>query len=131
MVNDPIADTLTRIRNALRNRQDQVSMPYARTRHEAAQVLKREGYVREVISEGAGQARILTVRLKYGPQGEQVIRHLERVSTPARRLYRGAQRLPKILDGLGILVVSTSRGVLSDREARKQKVGGELLFKVW
>ncbi len=129
MSNDPIADLLTRVRNALRNRSAEVSMPHSRTRHQVAEVLKREGYLREVTVEEKG--RVLKIRLKYGPMGEQVIRRIERVSSPGRRFYRGVDELPRVLDGLGILVVSTPKGILSDREARKQRVGGELLCKVW
>lgn len=131
MVTDPIADMLTRVRNALRNRVDEVSMPHSNVRAEIAQVLKREGYIRDTQISGEGLSRLLTLRLKYGVNGEQVIRRIDRVSTVGRRFYRGADRIPKILDGLGIMIVSTSRGVLSDREARKMRVGGELICRVW
>ncbi len=131
MVNDPIADMLTRIRNALRNRRAEVSMPFARMSRDIAEVLKREGYLQEVAVTGEGTGRTLTLRLKYGPLGEQVIQRIERVSTPGRRFYRGVDELPRVLDGLGIAVVSTPQGLLSDREARQKRVGGELVCKVW
>ena len=131
MLTDPISDMLTRIRNAVRNRRADVVVPYARTRHQIAEVLKREGYIQEAVVGGEGVRRTLTLKLKYGPMGEQVIRRIQRVSTPGRRFYRGVEELPKVLDGLGILVVSTPKGLLSDREARKQRVGGELVCKVW
>ena len=131
MTTDPIADMLTRLRNALRNRSAQVVMPFARTRKDIAEALKREGYITEVSTDGEGAKKTLTVKLKYGPLGEQVIQRIERVSSPGRRFYRGADELPKILGGMGIMIVSTPKGVLSDREARKQRVGGELICKVW
>ena len=128
---DPIADMLTRMRNALRNHRGEVVMPYSRMRHQVAEVLQREGYVRASSATGDGAKRTLTVRLKYGPLGEQVIRRIERFSSPGRRFYRGVEGLPRVLDGLGIIIVSTPKGILSDREAREQRVGGELLCRVW
>ena len=131
MTTDPIADMLTRLRNALRNRTASVVMPFAKTRLAIAEALKREGYVSEVSAAGEGAKRTLTVKLKYGPLGEKVIQRIERVSSPGRRFYRGADELPRILDGMGTMIVSTPKGILSDREARKQRVGGELICKVW
>lgn len=131
MTNDPVSDMLTRVRNAIRNRHAHVSMPYARLKMDLAQVLKREGYIRDASEAGEGTRRALTITLKYGPLGEQVIQRIERASCPGRRLYRGVAALPKVLDGLGIAILSTPRGLLSDREAREQRVGGELLCKVW
>lgn len=131
MLSDTIADMLTRVRNALQNRKDEVAMPHARMRQAVADVLKREGYLRAVVVEGDGIRKILRLRLKYGPNGEQVIRKIDRVSSSGRRLYRGLDRLPRVMGGLGIMVVSTSKGVLSDREARKQGIGGELICRVY
>ena len=131
MLSDTIADMLTRVRNALQNRKDEVVMPHARMRQAIADVLKREGYLREVAVEGDGVRKTLRLRLKYGPNGEQVIRKIDRVSSSGRRLYRGLDRLPRVMGGLGIMIVSTSKGVLSDREARKQRVGGELICRVY
>ena len=131
MMTDPIADMLTRLRNALRNRADKVVMPFARTRKDIAEALKREGYITEVSTAGEGAKKTLTVKLKDGPLGEQVIQRIERVSSSGRRFYRGADEIPRILDGMGTMIVSTPKGVLSDREARSQRLGGELICKVW
>ena len=131
MTTDTIADMLTQIRNAVRNKRADVSVPFTKVSRQLADVLKREGYVQDFAEEGEGVARRLRVRLKYGPLGEQVIQRIQRVSSPGRRFYRGVDEIPKVMDGLGILVVSTPKGLLSDREARRQRVGGELVCKVW
>jgi small subunit ribosomal protein S8 len=131
MMTDPIADMLTRIRNAVRVERPQVEMPVSKVKRGLAEVLKREGYIwdwEEVESKPANQLR---VHLKYGPNGERVIRRIRRVSKPGRRVYSGAADLKPILGGLGICVISTSRGVISDREARQRKLGGEVLCEVW
>ncbi len=129
-MNDPISDMLTRIRNANRNAADQVRVPYSKLKHELANVLRREGYVNEVRVEGDGTSRVLTLLMRYGPDGEHVIHKLDRVSRPGRRVYSSAEQIPRVSGGLGICILSTSRGVLSDRECRKQRVGGEVLCKV-
>jgi small subunit ribosomal protein S8 len=148
MMTDPIADMLTRIRNANRTERPAVDMPVTGLKRGIAQVLKEEGFVLdyqvgELVAdeqghtsfearEGAkGPKAVLRVYLKYGPEGERVIRHLERASRPGRRLYRRHDQLKPVLDGLGIAVLSTSRGVMSDRQARTRRVGGELLCTVW
>ena len=131
MMTDPIADMLTRIRNAVRVEKPQVSMALSKVKRGLAEVLKREGYIwdwREVAGEPAPQ---LQIELKYGPNGERVIRHLKRVSKPGRRVYKGASDLPPVLNGLGISIISTSRGVISDREARQRNLGGEVLCELW
>ena len=131
MMTDPIADMLTRIRNAVRVERPQVEMPLSKVKRGLAEVLKREGYIwdwEEVEQKPASQLR---VHLKYGPNGERVIRHIRRVSKPGRRVYSGAVKLKPVLDGLGISIISTSRGVISDREARQRKLGGEVLCEVW
>ena len=131
MMTDPIADMLTRIRNAVRVERPSVDMPTSKVKRGLAEVLKREGYIwdfKEVDAEPAPQLRI---ELKYGPNGERVIRHLKRVSKPGCRVYRGASRLKPILNGLGISILSTSRGVISDREARQRNLGGEVLCELW
>ncbi len=131
MMTDPIADMLTRIRNAVRVERPSVDMPTSKVKRGLAEVLKREGYIwdwKEV--EGAPAAQ-LRIDLKYGPNGERVIRHLKRVSKPGRRVYAGSARLKPILNGLGIRVLSTSRGVISDREARQRNLGGEVLCELW
>jgi small subunit ribosomal protein S8 len=131
MTTDPIADMLTRIRNAIRVERPLVDMPSSKVKRGVAEVLKREGYIwdwKELDSQPANQLRI---ELKYGPNGERVIRHLKRVSKPGRRVYSGSTRLKPVLSGLGISIISTSRGVISDREARQRKLGGEILCELW
>ena len=131
MMTDPIADMLTRIRNAVRVERPHVEMPLSKVKRGLADVLKREGYIwdwEEVASEPANQLRIY---LKYGPNGERVIRHLKRVSKPGCRVYSGADRLRPVLNGLGISIISSSRGVISDREARQRNLGGEVLCELW
>ena len=131
MMTDPIADMLTRIRNAVRVERPHVELPVSKVKRGLAEVLKREGYIwdwEEVQSAPANQIRI---HLKYGPNGERVIRHIRRVSTPGRRVYSGSTKLKPILNGLGISIISTSRGVISDREARQRNLGGEVLCEIW
>jgi small subunit ribosomal protein S8 len=129
-IGDPIADMLTRLRNAVRNRARQTTCLNSKVCRGIAAVLKDEGYIEafEVIDDGRqGQIK---VRLRYGPKGEPVLHKLTRQSKPGRRIYRGAQQLPKPLQGMGIAIVSTSRGVMSDRRARTENVGGELLCTI-
>ena len=133
MMTDPIADMLTHIRNAVRIERPHVEMPLSKVKRGLAEVLKREGYIwdwREEAEEGA-PAKQLLIQLKYGPNGERVIRHLKRVSKPGRRVYRRADGLRPVLNGLGISIISTSRGVISDREARQRNLGGEVLCELW
>lgn len=129
-MNDPISDMLTRIRNANRNNAAAVNIPYSKLKHELANVLRREGYVNEVRTEGEGPAKVLSLVMRYGPDGETVIHRIDRISRPGRRVYTSATEIPRVRGGMGICILSTSRGVLSDRECRKQKVGGEVLCKV-
>jgi len=148
MMTDPIADMLTRIRNANRIERAAVDIPATNLKKSIAQVLKDEGFILDYqvgqLTEGAqgakefqteaeakGNKAILRIFLKYGPEGEKVIRRMDRASRPGRRLYRRHQQLQPVLDGLGIAIVSTSRGVMSDRQARAQKLGGELLCTIW
>jgi len=133
MMTDPIADMLTRIRNAVRIEHSEVRMPLSKVKRGLAEVLKREGYIwdwQEAEEDGA-PSKQLAIQLKYGPNGERVIRHIRRVSTPGRRVYSPAARLRPVLNGLGISIISTSRGVISDREARQRNLGGEVLCEVW
>ena len=133
MMTDPIADMLTCIRNAVRIELPRVEMPLSKVKCGLAEVLKREGYIwdwREEHEEGA-PSKQLSIELKYGPNGERVIRHIRRVSKPGRRVYSPATALKPILNGLGISIISTSRGVISDREARQRNLGGEVLCEVW
>jgi small subunit ribosomal protein S8 len=131
MMTDPIADMLTRIRNAVRVERPHVEMPLSKVKRGLAEVLKREGYIWDWEEVEAEPANHLRVHLKYGPNGERVIRRIRRVSKPGRRVYSGASDLKPILGGLGISILSTSRGVISDREARQRKLGGEVLCEVW
>ena len=133
MMTDPIADMLTCIRNAVRIERPRVEMPLSKVKCGLAEVLKREGYIwdwREENEDGA-PSKQLSIELKYGPNGERVIRHIKRVSKPGRRVYSPATSLKPILNGLGISIISTSRGVISDREARQRNLGGEVLCEVW
>jgi small subunit ribosomal protein S8 len=131
MMTDPIADMLTRIRNAVRIERPHVEIPCSKVKRGVAEVLKREGYIwdwRETESQPMSK---LEIDLKYGLNGERVIRQIRRVSRPGRRVYRSARDLKPVLNGLGISVISTSRGVISDREARQRKLGGEVLCEIW
>lgn len=131
MMTDTIADMLTRIRNALQVERPFVDIPASRTKIGIAETLQREGYIwdYEVIEQHP--QNVLRINLKYGPNGERVIRKIDRVSKPGRRVYTKVKDLPDVLQGLGISVVSTSKGVLSNREARKERVGGEILCEIW
>lgn len=131
MMTDPVADMLTRIRNAVRVERPFAEMPISKIKRGLADVLKREGYIwdwQEIESQPINQLRI---ELKYGPNGERVIQKIRRVSKPGRRIYQKAVGLRPILNGLGISIISTSGGVISDREARSKNVGGEVLCEVW
>jgi small subunit ribosomal protein S8 len=131
MWSDPIADMLTRIRNAAQARMRAVMIPNSKVKTGIARVLKAEGYIQDYDLIEDNRQGVLRVQLKYGPLGERVIQSLARVSRGGRRVYRGYEDLPLVLDGLGVAVVSTSRGILSDRECREQKVGGEVLCTVY
>jgi small subunit ribosomal protein S8 len=129
---DPVADLLTRIRNAVTARKDKVDVPHSRLKEGVVDVLVREGFLKEKqVLELDKSKRVIRVRLRYGPDGEKVISSIERVSKPGCRVYRAADELPKVQAGLGISVVSTSAGVMSDREARRSGVGGEVLASIW
>lgn len=133
MMTDPIADMLTRIRNAVSVEHPSVLLPLSKVKRGVAEVLKREGYIwdwHEEHPEGDPAAQ-LHIDLKYGPNGERVIQHIKRVSSPGHRVYAPAKRLKPVLNGLGISIISTSRGVISDREARQRNLGGEVLCELW
>ena len=130
MMTDPIADMLTRIRNANLVRKRRVVMPASRMKVGIAEVLKDEGFIESYEVEPKQPSSDLIVNLKFGPDGEYVIRDITRMSKPGRRIYSGARSLAPVLRGLGIYVLSTPKGVLSDRTARKENVGGEVLCKV-
>jgi small subunit ribosomal protein S8 len=126
MMTDPISDMLTRIRNAQACGKNMVSMPSSKLKAAIAQVLKDEGYIDQFAVRETGPKRDIEISLKYYA-GQPVIEKLERVSRPGLRIYRGVEEIPKVLNGLGIAIVSTSRGVMTDRKARSQGVGGEVL----
>jgi small subunit ribosomal protein S8 len=131
---DPIADMLTRLRNANQAYHDRVTMPYSKLKANIAEVLKAEGYiaawaVQEPIEGTVG--KILIIDLKYGPSRERSLAGIRRVSKPGLRVYAKAPDLPRVLGGLGVAIISTSQGLLTDRQARKRKVGGEVLAWVW
>jgi small subunit ribosomal protein S8 len=128
---DPIADFLTRIRNALMAKHETTDIPASKLKWRLAEILKEEGYIAEAQLIGEGRHKVIRIRLKYDPGEVSVIQSLRRVSKPGRRTYVTVDRLPRVLDGLGVAIVSTSRGVLSDRECRRLKVGGEVLCQVW
>ncbi len=127
---DPIADMLTRIRNALVVKHDEVDIPASNMKKEIARILLAEGYINGYELTGEN-GETLRVALKYGPKGEKVISGLKRISKPGLRIYAGKDELPKVLGGLGIAIISTPKGVMTDKEARKQNHGGEILAYVW
>lgn len=131
MMTDPIADMLTRIRNAVRVEHPIVELPLSKVKRGMAEVLKREGYIWDWEEVAARPSSQLRLHLKYGPNGERLIRHIKRVSKPGRRIYSNSNRLRPVLNGLGIRILSTSNGVISDREARQRHVGGEVLCEIW
>lgn len=131
MHTDPIADMLTRIRNAGSAGHSSVEMPSSQQKVELAKVLKEEGYIIDYSVREEGKFKILTIEVKYESESQPIIRKLKRVSKPGLRVYTKAKKLPKVLGGLGIAIVSTSKGLLTDRKARKENVGGEVLCQVW
>ena len=130
-VNDPIADFLTRIRNAGLAKHDAVVMPHSKMKAEVARILKEQGYIEDYSERGAGAEKRLVIELKYGPDGQRAISGLRRMSRPGRRVYRKQASIPRVLDGLGVAILSTSRGILTDHEARRVGVGGEVLCFVY
>lgn len=130
-MNDPLADMLTRIRNAGMVKFESIKMPLSRVKVDVANILKKEGYISDYHIEKDTVQGTLHLDLKYDQDGKRVITGLKRVSTPGRRVYAKYDKIPKILSGLGISVISTSKGVVSDREARERHLGGEILCNVW
>jgi small subunit ribosomal protein S8 len=131
MMTDPIADMFTRLRNANTIRAKRVTMPASKLKVRIAQVLKEEGFIQDYVVEPGEPASKLAIMLRYGGDGEAVIRRIIRVSRPGRRVYAGAGELPPVLRGMGIQILSTPKGVLSDRTARRERIGGEVLCKVY
>ena len=131
MMTDPIADMLTRIRNAVRVERSHVDLPYSNIKKGIADVLKSEGYIWDWEVIEAQPCNTLRLTLKYGQNGEKVIRHIKRLSKPGRRIYSSSSELKPVLNGLGITVISSSSGVVRDRVARQKNIGGEVLCEVW
>ncbi len=131
MVNDSIADMLTRIRNAQTARHETVSLETSKMKKSIAQILLDEGYISAFEEADNGKNKDLVISLKYANKNQKVITGLKRISKPGRRIYASCEELPKVLGGLGIVIVSTSKGVMTDREARKLGIGGEVLAYVW
>jgi small subunit ribosomal protein S8 len=130
-VNDPIADFLTRVRNAGIAKHDTVAMPHSKMKAEIARILKEQGYINDYSERGGGAKKELVVELKYDPEGQRAITGLRRMSRPGRRVYRKQASIPRVLDGLGVAILSTSRGILTDHEARRVGIGGEVLCFVY
>ena len=128
---DPIADMLTRIRNANMVRHEKLELPASKIKKEIAEILKREGFIRDVEYIEDDKQGIIRIFLKYGQNEERVITGLKRISKPGLRVYAKSEEVPKVLNGLGIALVSTSQGLITDKEARAKKVGGEVLAYVW
>ncbi|WP_243292397.1 30S ribosomal protein S8 [Bacillus sp. FJAT-47783] len=131
VMTDPIADMLTRIRNANMVRHEKLEVPASKIKREVAEILKREGFIRDVEFIEDNKQGILRIFLKYGANNERVITGLKRISKPGLRVYAKADEVPRVLNGLGIAIVSTSQGVLTDKEARAKQTGGEVLAYVW
>lgn len=130
-LNDPISDMLTRVRNAAAAGHETVTIPHSRLKADIAAILKREGYIHEYAVEQAGSRSYLKLKLKYGRGEKAVIRGVSRVSKPGLRKYVGSGEIPKVFGGIGMAILSTSRGLLTDREARRSKLGGEVVCYVW
>lgn len=130
MMTDPIADMLTRIRNGLQARHETVEIPASKEKEAIAKILKSEGFITDYKVEGDVK-KVMTVILKYGPNKEKVITGLKRISKPGLRVYAQVENLPRVLNGLGIAIISTSQGLMTDREARAKHCGGEVIAYVW
>ena len=128
---DPIADFLTRIRNALLAKHETADIPASKLKWRLAEILKTEGYITDARLVGEGRHQVIRISLKYDPGEISVIQSLQRISKPGRRMYVTADHLPRVLSGLGMAVISTSRGVMSDRECRRLNIGGEVMCQVW
>jgi small subunit ribosomal protein S8 len=128
---DPIADMLTRIRNAYAAKHQKVDVPLSKLKIEIARILREEGFINNYKVIGEGAHRSIRVYLRYGPKGEQVMSKLDRVSKPGCRVYVGSGAIPSVLGGMGVNILSTSRGLMSDRRARREKIGGEILCRVY
>ena len=130
IMTDPIADMLTRIRNGLQARHESVAMPASKEKVEIAKILKNEGFITDYAVEGDVK-KTMTITLKYGPNKEKVINGLKRISKPGLRVYAKVENMPRVLNGLGIAIISTSHGLMTDKEAKAKHVGGEVVAYVW
>ena len=128
---DPIADMLARIRNAVAAKHSRVDVPASKLKLEIARILKEEGYINNFVLKGEGAKRLIRIFLRYDARGTSSITHLQRVSRPGRRVYVGSHQIPRVLGGYGINIVSTSRGLMSGKTARKENIGGEVLAEVY
>lgn len=128
---DPIADMLTRIRNAITAKHSRVDIPGSKLKAEIARILKEEGYINNYVTKGEGVKYIIRIFLRYDAKGISSISHLSRVSTPGRRVYVGATEVPRVLGGYGVNIISTSRGLMSGKKARQENVGGEILAQIY
>ena len=131
VVTDPIADMLTRIRNANQMKYNEVLVPTSKLKVEIANILKNEGYINGYKIESTDEGSMMTIELKYGAKKERVITGLKRISKPGLRVYAKCEDIPKVLNGLGIAIISTSKGLMVDRDARKANLGGEVLAYIW
>lgn len=128
---DPIADMLTRIRNGLTAKHEEVNVPASQIKKAIADLLVKEGYIASAEYVGEGTEKVINIKLKYGPNGEKVITGIKKISKPGLRIHSKAEDLPQVLNGLGIAIVSTNKGIMTDKEARNLNVGGEVLAFVW
>lgn len=130
MMTDPIADMLTRIRNAQAVKKQEVIIPFSKIKYEIAKLLVRESYLNsaEKVKE---KFDVIKIELKYGPTGESAIEHIKRISKPGQRIYVASDKLPKVLNDIGLAIISTSSGIITNKKARRMKVGGEFLFEIW
>lgn len=131
MTTDPIADLITRIRNANRANHEKVDIPSSKMKQEVVRLIKEEGFIRNFKVLEDRRQGVIRVFLKYGPNRERIINELERISKPGRRIYTPADQIPRVLGGLGVAILSTSRGIMTDRQARRAHVGGEVLCYIW
>lgn len=131
MVTDPIADFLTRIRNAILAKHETTDIPASKLKWRLAEIFKEEGYIANIMLLEEGAHKVIRIFLKYDAGEVSPLRTLKRISKPGRRVYVSVDQLPRVLNGLGVAIVSTSRGMMSDRECRRQKVGGEVLCQLW
>ena len=131
MNTDPIADMLTRMRNALNAKHKSVSIPVSKIKTNIAELLVKEGFISSYRVEGEGTQANIIIDFKFGPKGEKVINGLKRISKPGLRIYASAEELPSVINGLGIAIISTNKGLMTDRQARVENIGGEVLAYVW